>query len=175
MGFKEVQSLDADVTIALGGTNKKTGKANPTKAEGYYLGSRIVEDRKKKSGKSYIYILQTPKGNLGVWGKTDLDRKMVSVTPGEMIRMSVNGTRSTPNGDMYVFKVEHDPENTIEVLPQGASALNSGAGFDDSAASEGFGDEAGEDEETAYVPPQVSQASAADRKAKIDALLKNKR
>ena len=42
MAFKEVQSLEAENAISLGGRNKKTGKENPTKAEGYYLGSRTT-------------------------------------------------------------------------------------------------------------------------------------
>ena len=76
MAFKAVLDLNAEVTISLGGMNKKTGKANPKSVEGYYLGKKSIEDRKKKSGVSYIYILQTDKGNVGVWGKTDMDRKM---------------------------------------------------------------------------------------------------
>ena len=115
MAFKEITDLNADTTISLGGVNKKTGKANPTKVEGYYLGLRTVEDRKAKSGVSYIYILQTPKGNLGVWGKTDLNTKMRSAIPGQMVRITQTTKVATPNGEMYKFKVEADPENTIEV------------------------------------------------------------
>src|SRR3954468_6708897 len=111
MGFREVQTLDAEVTIALGGRNKKTGKANPTSAEGYFLGSRQVDSKKSKNGKASIHFLQTAEGNLGVWGKTDLDRKLSAVTPGTMVRITQSGMVATPNGDMYKYKVEIDESN----------------------------------------------------------------
>jgi len=116
MAFKEVSDLNPDTTISLGGTNRKTNKTNPTEVEGYYMGSRKVDDNKKKSGFSYIHVFQTVKGMLGVWGKTDMDRKVIEVQPGTMTRVTSTGTRPTPNGDMYVFKVAIDDTNVIEVL-----------------------------------------------------------
>jgi hypothetical protein len=115
MAFKEVLDLDCDTTVALGGMNKKTGKPNPTRVEGYYIGKKETENRKSKTGKSNLYIFQTAKGNIGVWGKTDLDRKMASALIGAMTRVTQSGSVPTPNGDMYKFKVEVDAENTIEV------------------------------------------------------------
>ena len=69
MAFKQIQDLDADVTISMGGFNKKTKKKNPTTAEGYYLGSRKVASPKAKSGFASLHFLQTEDGNLGVWEK----------------------------------------------------------------------------------------------------------
>src|SRR5258708_25091801 len=115
MAFEQVLDLDAEITVSLGGSNRKTGKKNPSQVEGYYLGSRKVESKKAKSGFAYIHILQTEKGNLGVWGKTDLDRKLLTVTPGTMIRASHTGMLQTPNGEMYKYKVEIDKDNSIEV------------------------------------------------------------
>ncbi|CAM6004761.1 unnamed protein product [Sphagnum balticum] len=115
MAFQEINGLDADTTVALGGTNRKTGKKNPEQIEGYYLGRREIADVKRKTGKSYIYIFQTATGNVGVWGKTDIDKKMVAATPGLMTRITFTGMRSTPNGEMYTYRVEADPDNTIEV------------------------------------------------------------
>lgn len=115
MAFKQVVDLDCEVTTALGGVNKKTGKANPTRVEGYYVGRKEVDSPKAKTGKAYLYILQTNKGNLGVWGKTDLDRKMSSATLGAMTRITQSGMSPTKNGDMYKFTVEVDADNTIEV------------------------------------------------------------
>lgn len=113
MAFKEVQSLDAENTISLGGFDKKTRKENPTQAEGYYLGSRLTEG---KLGDSYLHIIQTPKGNLGVWGKTDLDRKLKQVEPGTMVRITQSGTRPSNKGnDMYLFRVEVDSDDTVAV------------------------------------------------------------
>ena len=116
MAFKELADMDCDSTTALGGFNKKTGKPNPTKAEGYLIGSKDVPSTKSKTGFAKLHIIQTAKGNLGIWGKTDLDRKMLAVEPGCMIRITQNGTVPTGKGnDMYKFKVEVDEENRIEV------------------------------------------------------------
>lgn len=128
MAFKQVTDLDAETTIAIGGTNKKTGKANPSSVEGYYLGAREVDSKKARSGKCSIYYFQTPKGNVAVWGKTDMDRKMVGVIPGTMTRVSFDKMVPTPNGDMYKYKVEFDPDNTIEVTTLSVVANSSDYG-----------------------------------------------
>lgn len=168
MAFKEVTDLNADVVISLGGTNKKTGKKNPINIEGYYLGRREVEDRKKKSGVGYIYFFQTPKGNVGVWGKTDLDRKMLTAKTGTMMRITSTGTRPTPNGDMYIYRVEVDSENTIEVLSEETNF---------SAASEEADDsfEAADEEESYSAPAPSVVDEAAARRAKVQALLSKKK
>ena len=116
MAFKELADLDCDSTTALGGMNKTTGKPNPTKVEGYYIGSKDTPSKKSKTGFAKLHILQTDKGNLGIWGKTDLDRKMMAVEPGCTVRITQNGMVPTGKGnDMYKFKVEVDEENRIEV------------------------------------------------------------
>lgn len=161
MGFQEVSSLDADVTVALGKINKETGKPYPKQAEGYYLGKRTVES---KRGDSQLHFLQTAKGNLGVWGTMDLNRKLSSVKPGTMVRITSNGTKPTPNGDMYVYKVEIDKDNTIEVssdsseetLPYGAQATAD----EDDAGDSG-------DEDNGF-----AAAAAAQRQQAVQDLLK---
>lgn len=155
MAYKEVQDLNADTVVALGGTNKKTGKQNPKSAEGYYLGSREIADKKKKSGISYIHFLRTEKGNVGVWGKTDLDRKILSVPLGTMVKLTFDRMVATPNGEMYKYQVAYDDSNTIEVSPADL----------DTAASDDL-DSAGvyEGEEEEETPQQ--------RQAKINELLK---
>lgn len=189
MAFKEVMDLDCDVTTALGGKNRETGKANPTKAEGYFIGSKKVESRKAKSGFAYIHILQTAKGNLGIWGKTDLDRKMQSAPVGTMIRITHTGMQATPNGDMYKYKVEVDADNTIEVnLPQAAVA----AVEDDAAETQSYSSAYADDEEEELAvdaeeealdevpvarPVARKPASTPDaaRQAKVQALLNGSR
>lgn len=181
MGFTEIVSLEADQTISLGGSNRKTGKKNPTSVEGYYLGSKQVPDAKKQSGKSYIHIFQTPKGNVGVWGKTDMDRKLLSCTPGTMLRISHTGMRATKNGEMYVYKVEQDQDNTIEVASSGNSGFDTestSGNSDFEAASEDIGEEAFDEEEApeAIQTPVVSLAGdAAARRAKVAAMLNKRR
>lgn len=174
MAFKEVSDLNAETTIALGGKNKQTGKDNPKQIEGYYLGSRQVDSKKSKSGKAYIYIFQTPKGNVGVWGKTDLDNKMKAAAPGCMIRITQNGMANTPNGEMYKYKVEVDDTNTIEVLggdnQQSAQEETTG-GY----GGAGYGEEAEEldveEEEVEYTPPPRNTATSQASAARVQALL----
>lgn len=160
MGFTEVSSLDADVTVALGKTNKETGKPYPKSAEGYYLGKRTVEN---KRGESQLHFLQTKNGNLGVWGTTDLNRKLSQVAAGTMVRITSTGTKPTPNGDMYIYKVESDKGNTIEVASQ-----DSDEAYVESAESY---ETDGVDEDQA----QAAELAALERKAKVEALLTRNR
>lgn len=174
MAFKTVTDLSADNTVALGGTNRKTGKTNPTSAEGYYLGSREVDSQKSKTGKAKIHVFQTPKGNLGVWGKTDLDRKMESVVLGAMTRITYTGMQETKNNPMYKYKVEVDDTNTIEVSSLSAGSENTeldNGGYSE-AETEEYGNN-GEETET-EVDQEVLDAAArlvAERKAKVQSLL----
>lgn len=180
MSFKEVASLDADVTTALGGVNKKTGKANPTSIEGYYLGTKTVESKMSKDGTAKLHLLQTEKGNIGVWGKTDLDRKISQVDAGVMIRITQNGKINIPGRNpMYKFKVEVDTENTIEPPAQEATQDDAASESYSSASGTSYGEEdLGEDllpdevEVSRPVAP-VRAASAPDaaRQAKVKELL----
>jgi len=176
MAFQEIQSLDADNVVSIGGKNKKTGKDNPKQVEGYYIGSRQVESRKSKTGKSYIHFFQTEKGNLGVWGKTDLDRKISTVTPGTMVQISFSGMKETPNGDMYTFKVAQDKDNTIEVDHANFNDNAQGSYSDrdsDSYDSNNNDDEDStqdEEETTSY----ATSSEAAKRKTHVQNLLNGK-
>lgn len=166
MSFKEVSSLDAEVTVALG-KKDKTGKPYPKQAEGYFLGSRTVEN---KRGESKLHFLQTAKGNLGIWGTTDLNRKLGSAPVGAMVRITSTGTKPTPNGDMYTYKVEVDADNAIEVNTVSASDQDReelavvGLDPEDVGFTE---DEADEDDD------QAAALAAAERAAKVQALLRN--
>jgi hypothetical protein len=162
MGFSEVSGLDADVTVALG-KKDKSGKPYPTKAEGYFLGTRSVES---KRGDSKLHFLQTSKGNLGVWGTTDLNRKLGSVAPGTMVRITSTGTKPTPNGDMYTYKVEQDKGNTIEVA--GGESVSSGSDYSDDTYSSHISNEDAED----YA--QAEELAALERKRQVEEMLAKK-
>lgn len=193
MGFKEVQSLDADVVTALGGVNTKTNKPNPKTLEGYYLGNRQVESKMSKTGFAKLHFFQTSTGNVGVWGKTDLDRKLAAVALGTMTRATHTGMQPVPGKrPMYKYKVELDESNTIEVAVQEETSLqgqdvDSGdAGYDDKAY-DGLDDGPedtldGDDtqlDEIQPPPPRAPQRAAqtpsAAQQAKVKELLgKNK-
>lgn len=185
MAFKEKISLEADVTISLGGVNKKTGKANPKQVEGYYLGRKQVVDNKKKSGFSYIYFFQTAKGNIGVWGKTNMDNKMADTQTGVMTRITFDKMQPTPNGDMYVYKVECDHDNIIDVGTL-AESEQADSTYDDGTAGyaeDGEEEERDADEDEAPVDEikpartaarPTATAPDAARQAKVQALLNGK-
>ena len=137
MAFKKVVDLNADVTITLGGVNNKTGKPNPKMIEGYYLGNRKVPDPKKKSGFSFIYVFKTHKGNVGVWGRTDLEKKMLDATRGVMTRVTQIGMRKTAHNDMYVYEIEVDSENVLDIqsLPSAATTTTTQADSEDAYSS----------------------------------------
>lgn len=164
MSFKEINSLDAEVTIALGGINKQTKKANPTSVEGYFLGTRRVEN---KLGECSIHFFQTSKGNVGVWGKTDLDRKLKNVALGSMTRATSIGTVPTPRGkDMYKFKVEVDEANTIEVDNSSSEEAPESSGLE-GYEDEGYGSESldSDDSEVSLDEVLASRPSAPSRPA----------
>lgn len=168
-GFKEVASLDADVTIAIGKKDKKTGKAYPKTAEGYYLGKRTVEGKK---GESVLHFLQTEDGNLGVWGTTDLNRKLSQVKDGVMVRITSTGTKPTKNGDMYTYKVEVDASNTIEVDLSESSADEEGAGEDDGTYGTDNEDDGNEEkEEDNSQALALAAAERAAQKAKVQEIM----
>lgn len=177
MGFKTVVSLDCDKAISLGGEDRKTRKANPTSIEGYYVGSRKVESAKSKTGFCLLHVFQTSGGLTGVWGKTDLDRKLSSVSPGIMTRASFVGMKETKNNPMYLYKVEIDADNSIDVSgvgasEEGATAEDADAGYDTEEESED--DEAPADEVAparAQAPRKAAQLPSA---AGVKSLLGNR-
>jgi hypothetical protein len=99
-----------------------------------------------------------------------------------MVRITSTGTKPTPNGDMYTYKVETDNDNTIDV-----SSLENSYSEDCTEEAPGFvtndGEEGGydrnDDEDEGYDREAVASAhasSTAERQAKVQALLaKNKK
>lgn len=196
MGFKDIADLDCQVTTAIGGVDKKSGKKNPTSAEGFYIGTRKVPSPKSKTGFAALHVLQTKEGNLGVWGKTNLDQKMTAVKPGQLIRISFTGMVETKNNPMYKYRVQVDPSQTIEVATgddgKSGPAENYGEEEDDASAShaalldseDGYEPEAELDEEEApldeapvqrpVAPARRAAAPDPQRAAKVQALLKGR-
>lgn len=175
MAFKTVASLDCDKAISLGGMNKKENKKNPTSIEGYYLGFKEVESPMSKTGKAKLHIFQTPSGNTGVWGKTKLDSALMQVTPGAMVRATYTGQGKPSKGRQgaYLFTVEVDDENTIEVS-SGNSSSYSDSGNSYADETEDYGNESDDyDNQDDYVAdaPVAKSAVSGDSRAKVQALL----
>jgi len=169
MAYKTFTDLSADTTVSLGGINRKTGKKNPIEVEGYYLGKRSVEDKKKKSGTSNIYFFQTANGNIGVWGKTNMDQKMAQAQVGLMTLVQFDKMVNTPNGEMYKYIVAQDPDLFIEVSDYSADTSTGSDYIDEEETVET------EEEETDTEDALQSAAlAAAERRKKVDALLNRK-
>lgn len=187
MAFKELADLNCDKAYALGGFDKKTKKNNPTSVTGYFIGTREVDSPKSKTGKCSLHIFSTEKGNVGVWGKTDLDRKMKQVPAGCLTQVTFTGRKETKNNPMYCYKVLVDAEDKIDVatVEQGDSvdATEEAAGDEEAYADESEAD--AEEEAVEYVeeaPPARAKAPAraatapdAARQAKVQALLNKNR
>lgn len=167
MAFKTVTDLGTETAISLGGRDKKTGKENPKSITGYFLGSRDVASKFSSTGLAKMHVFQTPKGNIGVFGKTDLDRKLGTVTPGAMTRVTQNGSVPTNKGnDMLKFQVEVDLEDVIDV-----SAPDAVTSDRDSGTEETYEDDVDQLPEPVRTAPRAPDAS---QKARVQALLNRK-
>lgn len=181
MAFKQVSDLSTDNAIALGGFNRKTNKENPTTITGYFIGSKEVDSPKSKNGKAKLHVFQTAQGNVGVWGKTDLDQKLRSAQVGALTRVTFTGMQETKNNPMYKYKVEVDTENTIEVADTATDTTyeaDSGyedSGDEDTAYTNAFEDDVDETPAPRAVAPKTpARAPTADSAARVQALLKKR-
>jgi len=177
MGFEKIVSLDSDVSISLGGRDKKTGKANLTSVEGYFLGTKTGIPNKFNPDKpDCLHIFQTSKGNVGVWGKSHLNPQMSRAIVGAMVRVTFTGTRPSKKGnDQLLFSVEQDKSNAITV-----DALQAQDDDSYSVGAEESYDDIEATEEAPYTPPPVvakapAKAPDAARQAKVAALLQGTR
>lgn len=179
MAFQKVSDLSTETVVKLGGINSKTGKPNPLKMEGYYLGCRTV---KSENGESTIHIFQTPKGNEGVWGTADLNTKLSQVAPGTMVLAQYKEKRKLAGGKTkHVYDVMFDADNAITVASP--SALASSVGDEDGGSE--YSDDTYEQQLTTGADEdddqnaQLQTLEAARRQAqaeKVKALLnKNKK
>jgi len=177
MAFKKVLTLDTDSVITIGGVDSKTGKANPKSIEGYFLGTKALGPNKfNKSKTDYMHIIQTQNGNTGVWGKTHMDRQLLSVPPGTLVLIQDNGTKDVGKGnDMRCYIVKFDDSDVIDV-----AGLHQATAPED-AGAEVYDDGAGDEDEESVVdelpparatpPARAAQVPSAAAQAKTRALL----
>lgn len=113
MAYKKVLEATAETAFALGGKDGR-GKANPTSVEGYYLGSKKVDS---DYGESKLHIFNTAEGNVGVWGKTNLDRLLTDARLGQMCLVNFIGMGKAQKGKRppYQYEVQYDDANTIRL------------------------------------------------------------
>lgn len=154
MAYETIADFDCNKTIALGGIrdDKKTGKRykNPTKIEGYFVGSKTgIENKLNPDKPTSLHIFQTAEGNVGVWGKTDLDQKMKRAKPGLMTLVEFTGLVPTNKKPMYKYSVKQDPQNVNSELAAAGLAVEAvEEALEDAVgtARPTYGEEAFEDE-----------------------------
>lgn len=81
MAFKEVQTLDAEKTVAIGvAAPDYDGKTEilPSIA-GYYLGFKTVESKTPGNKASRLHMFSIEGKIVGVWGSAVMDKKLASV------------------------------------------------------------------------------------------------
>lgn len=184
MAYRPKLEMSADKTITIGGASSE-GKPNPTKIEGFYLGAKTVDS---DFGPGKLHIFQTAEGNVGVWGKThlngllspDLTGTMVLVTFAGMKAPSKKGRRPS-----YSYKVQYDPENTIDITGLAATAEETEVAGDDNyyeSNDESYETESDTAEQydtvvakAATSPSKPATAPSAERQAKVRALLAGKK
>lgn len=166
MAYEKMADLGTDTVSALGGTNSKTGKPNPSQVEGYYLGARSVVT---STGASVIHVFQTPKGNEGVWGTKKLNDNLTRTVVGKMVLVKYKGKIKITGGKtQHTYEFFIDKSNAIEVdtLPEGNSIVEDEDMTDTDDSTDNT-----DDEDAA----QTAALVAAERQAKVQALLnKNK-
>ncbi len=189
MAYEEINDLGAEKTFALGGvrTDKKTQKRfkNPKEVEGYYLGTKVVQlAGQEKPSKIHIFQGEVRNdkgetvftGNVGIWGKTDLDRKLENAKIGLMTKAYFDKMQDPAQvkpgkRQMYLFKSFQDQTNSItvegvsgeEVFETEEEAVEAAA---DTASEEAFEEEAALDEEEPVADEPVAQPARAPKAAK---------
>ncbi len=109
MAFQTKFDGSTDTTIRLG------GEGNPGSIEGYFLGSKETES---DYGPGKLHIFQTSEGTVGVWGKTRMNSLLTKELAGQMCRVTFTGMIAPSKKGRkpsYGYKVEHDPQNVIDV------------------------------------------------------------
>ncbi len=163
---------NTDSTVTLG----KEGA--PTSVEGYFLGTKETPDTGFGPGK--LHVFKTSEGDIGVWGKSRLNNMLTPELVGQMVLVEFTGMippAKKGRRPSYGFKVQHDPENTIEVSSVALTAPTDADDYEDSDAADDY-----LDAQTASVSPvrpsrpsaPLKTPSAADR-AKVNALLSGRK
>ncbi len=154
---------NTDKTVTLG----KPG--DPTKVEGYFLGSKDTPDGGYGPGK--LHIFQTNEGSVGIWGKTRLNSSLTPDLVGQMVLVEFTGMiqpKTKGRRPSYGFKVQHDPGNTIET-----GTINLNASEDSDEDSEDLdSNESSSYSSRPSTPPPAAVAPDAERRARVNALLK---
>lgn len=179
MAYQTKADFNDAKTITLG----KDGA--PKSVEGYFLGTKVTPDKGYGPGK--LHFFQTKAGIVGVWGKTVMNNLLTSDLIGQMTLVTFTGMGEKKKGKnpAFLFKVQHDADNTVDVMNTGLSAMEAEEGSDSDSSDDSAYDSSDTDSEEAPAdeapairaqpPRQPAQAPSADRAARVQALLNKNR
>ena len=136
--------------------------------EGYYLGFKIVETQ---FGKGKLYIFETKDGNIGIWGKKQLNEDLPKVPVGTMMRITFKGMRKGKFRPLHVYEIEKDPTNTIDVL---GSSVSLDESVDYSADEDSSEDYTSDISVETSASSAISNSALAADKAAVLAKLRNR-
>lgn len=171
--MEELSGLSADVTVALGKPDKKTGKIK-TSLEGYYLGTK--SGIKTDHGNTSLHIFQTAEGNVGIWGTTRLD-KLISTYSERILGcfctvdyLGKEKKARPGKSPAHLFKLSASKTNKINV-----ANLQENSSYEEELTDESINDELSEESEPIAARPVAPKSPAstpdAARQARVQALL----
>lgn len=108
MAYEEVTDLYTETTIALG----EKGKVGET-IEGYYLGYKLVDG---DYGPCKVHAFKTQSGDVGVWGKTLLDKLLKDEHKGFMCLVTFTGMippKKKGRRPAYSYRVQVDRDKQL--------------------------------------------------------------
>lgn len=178
MPYEELGSVD---TVSLGGSDTKTGKANPTQIEGYLVSVEQRPNKFNPSKPQNFYIFKTKSGLKGVFAKAGIDSVLKGAQLGAMTKLISTGeTKDTGKGfPMKVFKAYQDKTNTVDTGLYAAAASNDDESED--TGNEEYDSSSESDESQEEAPParptkpaQAAKSPTAESIARMQAALKNR-
>lgn len=175
--------LDDVTSVKLGGTDKKTGKKNPTQLEGYYLRKETRPNKFNPEKPQNFYVFMTSSGQIGTYSTAGIDREMKKATIGVMTLLKDTGeVLDTGKGNpMRVFQVAQDKSNVLDAESLASSNIVPEEDYegqqDELSEIDAEDDEAVEEMPAPRpVAPKVpAKTPSSEQQAKIQALLNKNR
>ena len=158
--------------VILGGTNKTTGKKNPTDLTGYYLRKDTIDT---KFGTKPFYVFKTKNGNKGLIGGGNLNGIMDTKVIGLLTHVIDTGeTKDVGKGNpMKIYKVGQDRSEAL--TPGLESSFGSTSSENDEDDLEGITASYEEPARAAPSSRAPARPPTAEQQARVQAMLKSSR
>jgi hypothetical protein len=144
--------------VSIGGENGKTGEANPTSFEGFYLNTYTEPNALNPDRPTQIHVFKTVRGEVEIYGKGTMNGSLKKIPKGTFVWINYLGKKpveNKPGVKQHTYQVDNDDEIVDFVSAGAKSAVN----------------DADDDLDVALAPT----AQSASEKRRVDALLNQKR